>query len=198
MARKNECIAMLLAGGQGSRLGILTHKIAKPAVPFGGKYRIIDFPLSGPRPHGRRRPHPVPVSADPGHGLVQRHRKCHLPEHPLHRQIRPRVRRGPVRRPHLQDGLRRHARLPQAAGRCLHHRHARGRVERSLPFRSHDRQRGRHHLRVRGETGEPAFQQGLHGHLHLHLVQTPRIPHRRRERPRVLQRLRSQRHPRHA
>ncbi len=46
MARKNECIAMLLAGGQGSRLGILTKNIAKPAVPFGGKYRIIDFPLS--------------------------------------------------------------------------------------------------------------------------------------------------------
>ncbi len=46
MARKVECIAMLLAGGQGSRLGILTKKIAKPAVPYGGKYRIIDFPLS--------------------------------------------------------------------------------------------------------------------------------------------------------
>lgn len=46
MAKKHECIAMLLAGGQGSRLGILTKKIAKPAVPFGGKYRIIDFPLS--------------------------------------------------------------------------------------------------------------------------------------------------------
>lgn len=46
MARKTECIAMLLAGGQGSRLGILTKKIAKPAVPYGGKYRIIDFPLS--------------------------------------------------------------------------------------------------------------------------------------------------------
>ena len=46
MARKPECIAMLLAGGQGSRLGILTKKIAKPAVPYGGKYRIIDFPLS--------------------------------------------------------------------------------------------------------------------------------------------------------
>ena len=46
MARKKECIAMLLAGGQGSRLGILTRKVAKPAVPFGGKYRIIDFPLS--------------------------------------------------------------------------------------------------------------------------------------------------------
>ena len=41
-----ECIAMLLAGGQGSRLYALTQKIAKPAVPFGGKYRIIDFPLS--------------------------------------------------------------------------------------------------------------------------------------------------------
>lgn len=44
--RKKKCIAMLLAGGQGSRLGILTKKVAKPAVPFGGKYRIIDFPLS--------------------------------------------------------------------------------------------------------------------------------------------------------
>ena len=43
---KKKCIAMLLAGGQGSRLGLLTKKVAKPAVPFGGKYRIIDFPLS--------------------------------------------------------------------------------------------------------------------------------------------------------
>jgi len=43
---KQECIAMLLAGGQGTRLGILTRKLAKPAVPFGGKYRIIDFTLS--------------------------------------------------------------------------------------------------------------------------------------------------------
>lgn len=43
---KKEIIAMLLAGGQGSRLGVLTTHMAKPAVPFGGKYRIIDFPLS--------------------------------------------------------------------------------------------------------------------------------------------------------
>ena len=44
--RKKKTIAMILAGGQGTRLGALTKNIAKPAVPFGGKYRIIDFPLS--------------------------------------------------------------------------------------------------------------------------------------------------------
>ena len=47
---KKEMIAMLLAGGQGSRLGVLTSKMAKPAVAFGGKYRIIDFPLSNLNP----------------------------------------------------------------------------------------------------------------------------------------------------
>lgn len=44
--REKEMIAMLLAGGQGSRLGVLTRKVAKPAVPYGGRFRIIDFPLS--------------------------------------------------------------------------------------------------------------------------------------------------------
>ena len=44
--RKKECVAMILAGGQGSRLMVLTENTAKPAVPFGGKYRLIDFPLS--------------------------------------------------------------------------------------------------------------------------------------------------------
>ena len=46
MYHKTECVAMLLAGGQGSRLGVLTRNIAKPAVPYGGKYRIIDFAMS--------------------------------------------------------------------------------------------------------------------------------------------------------
>ena len=46
MITKKNCVAMLLAGGQGSRLGVLTQNRAKPAVPYGGKYKIIDFPLS--------------------------------------------------------------------------------------------------------------------------------------------------------
>lgn len=46
LVAKKEIVAMILAGGQGSRLGVLTKNLAKPAVPFGGKYRIIDFPLS--------------------------------------------------------------------------------------------------------------------------------------------------------
>ena len=45
MLDNKQCVAMLLAGGQGSRLGILTANMAKPAIPSGGKYRIIDFPL---------------------------------------------------------------------------------------------------------------------------------------------------------
>ena len=46
MQKKMECIAMILAGGQGSRLGVLTKHTAKPSVPYGGRYRIIDFPIS--------------------------------------------------------------------------------------------------------------------------------------------------------
>ncbi|MDE6102332.1 MAG: glucose-1-phosphate adenylyltransferase, partial [Ruminococcus sp.] len=46
MYTKKKCVAMLLAGGQGSRLYALTKNVAKPAVPYGGKYRLIDFPLS--------------------------------------------------------------------------------------------------------------------------------------------------------
>ncbi len=60
---KKECVAMLLAGGQGSRLYVLTSNMAKPAVPFGGKFRIIDFPavqLHQLRHRHRGRADPVP------------------------------------------------------------------------------------------------------------------------------------------
>ena len=50
--RKIECLAMILAGGKGSRLGVLTKNVAKPAVLFGAKYRIIDFTLSNCRNSG--------------------------------------------------------------------------------------------------------------------------------------------------
>ena len=52
--RKTECLAMILAGGKGSRLGVLTKSLAKPGVLFGGKYRIIDFTLSNCRHSGIR------------------------------------------------------------------------------------------------------------------------------------------------
>ena len=107
---KKECVAMLLAGGQGSRLFALTNKIAKPAVPFGGKYRIIDFPLSncvnsgidtvgvmtqyqplilneyigngeGFGPFLRRRTYTFAVSGKNGLGMVQRHGKRNISEH---------------------------------------------------------------------------------------------------------------------
>ena len=100
-----ECIAMLLAGGQGSRLYALTKKLAKPAVPFGGKYRIIDFPLSNCVNSGidtvgiLTQYQPLLLNEYIGNGqpwdldrlygghwfrLVQGHCQRHLPEHQLH------------------------------------------------------------------------------------------------------------------
>ena len=86
MGRK-QCIAMLLAGGQGSRLGALTAKIAKPAVSFGGKYRIIDFTLSNCANSGidtvgvltQYRPYQLHEYVGSGRGLgPQRDRRRHL------------------------------------------------------------------------------------------------------------------------
>ena len=90
---------MLLAGGQGSRLYCLTQDTAKPAVPFGGKYRIIDFPLSNCVNSGidtvgvLTQYQPLELNDYIGNGqplhpvqdrvLVQGHRQRHLPEHPL-------------------------------------------------------------------------------------------------------------------
>ena len=63
---KKECVAMLLAGGQGSRLYALTQDMAKPAVPYGGKYRIIDFPLSNCTNSGID----MTISATVNHGIL--------------------------------------------------------------------------------------------------------------------------------
>lgn len=112
-----EMIAMILAGGQGSRLYALTQKLAKPAVPFGGKYRIIDFPLSNcvnsgidtvgiltqyqplvlNEYIGNGQPwdldrlyggvHVLPLSAGSGFRLVQGHSQCHLPEPVLYQAL---------------------------------------------------------------------------------------------------------------
>ena len=94
-----EMIAMLLAGGQGSRLYALTQKLAKPAVPFGGKYRIIDFPLSNCvnsgidtvgiltqyQPHGAQRVHRKRSAMGFGPSLRRSARPAALPEGIRHR-----------------------------------------------------------------------------------------------------------------
>ena len=95
---KKECIAMLLAGGQGSRLHVLTGDMAKPAVPFGGKFRIIDFPLSNCANSGIDT---VGVLTQYRPRLVQGHGQRHLSEHRLYRPVRSRLRGGAVRRPYL-------------------------------------------------------------------------------------------------
>ena len=149
---KKEMIAMLLAGGQGSRLGVLTAKVAKPAVSFGGKYRIIDFPLSNCINSGvdtvgvltqyqplaseypYRDRHPVGSGPECGRRdgssalrekqrqrLVHGHRQRHLSEPGVHGDLQSGLRAHPVRRSHLQDGLRGDARLPQGQQRRYHH-----------------------------------------------------------------------------
>ena len=134
MVRKKECVAMLLAGGRGSRLYVLTTKVAKPAVPFGGKYRIIDFPLSNCVNSGidtvgvltQYEPHELNVYLANGqtwdldrlNGGVsvlspyengsgsEWHSKRDLSEHRIYRRVRSGICADFVRRPHLQDGLR--------------------------------------------------------------------------------------------
>ena len=166
---------MLLAGGQGSRLYVLTENMAKPAVPFGGKFRIIDFPFPTARtpastPSACSRStarwsstatsataspgtltartaasHPPALPEREGRDVVQGHGERHLPEHRLRGYVRSRLCAHSLRRPHLQDGLRRHARAPQACARRLHHRRDGGALGRGEPLRHHERRRRGHH-----------------------------------------------------
>ena len=128
--QKKRVIAMLLAGGQGSRLKVLTEKTAKPAVPFGGKYRIIDFPLSNCVNSGidtvgiLTQYQPLELNEYIGNGQpwnlnkthscaqvlppYERHDKKsgwysqrHLPEHRFCGSLQPRLCGDSLRRPHL-------------------------------------------------------------------------------------------------
>ena len=182
---KKECIAMLLAGGQGSRLYVLTGDMAKPAVPFGGKYRIIDFPLSNCTNSGidtvgvLTQYRPLELNSYIGSGVpwdldgsTAASTSC-LPTWAARAAPGTRARPtpsirtsasstcmigvcgGPLRRPHLQDGLLRHGGAPQGRRRRLHHLRHGGALGRCAPLRHHERGRGGHDHRVRGEAQSP-------------------------------------------
>ena len=161
-------IAMILAGGEGTRLTVLSEERAKPAVPFAGKFRIIDFTLSNCVNSGiytvgvltQYRPHSLndhigigkPWDLDRSRGgvrllaalsgaarpeLVCRHGRCHLPEPGFHPPEPGRQRGDPVGRPHLQDGLSPHDRLPHRQGRRSDDRRHAGADRRDEPLRHH-------------------------------------------------------------
>ena len=135
MFKKKECVAMLLAGGQGSRLGALTQRMAKPAVPFGGKYRIVDFPLSNCTNSGidtvgvLTQYQPLVLNDYIGNGLPwdldrtfggvkilppyqgTHSADCqrHIPEYAVYRAVRRGLCAYSFRRPYLQNGLRQNA-----------------------------------------------------------------------------------------
>ena len=184
--------------------------MAKPAVPFGGKFRIIDFPLSNCTNSGidtvgvltQYRPlelntyigsgqpweldrmnggvHILPPyqSADRRH-VVQGHRQRHLPEHRLRGSVRPGVCADPLRRPHLQDGLLRHAAPPQGDGRRLHHLRDGGALGGGQPLRHHVRGRRGHHHGVRRKAQGAQEQSGVHGHLRVHMEEAAGVSDRR-------------------
>ena len=152
---------------------------ADPVPPPGAEQLYRQRTALGPGRVHRRRPHPASLPGGQGRHLVQGHRQRHLSEPGLHRYARPRVRGHPLRRPHLQDGLFRHAGPPQGGKRRLHHLRHGGALGRGAPLRHHERGRGRHDHRVCRKTQGAQEQPGFHGHLRILLEGPAAVPHRR-------------------
>ena len=149
-----------------------------PVPAAGAEHLHRQRPALGAGPCQRRRTYPAALPERRRRRLVQGHRQRHLPEHRLRGSVRPGVCADPLRRPHLQDGLLRHAAPPQGDRRGLHHLCDGGALGGGQPLRHHGRgRRGQHH-RVRREAQGTEKQPGLYGHLYLHLEKAAPVPHR--------------------
>ena len=180
---KKECIAMLLAGGQGSRLHVLTGDMAKPAVPFGGKFRIIDFPLSN-----------CANSGIDTVGVLTQYRPLELNNYIGNGQ--------PWELDRANGGV--HILPPyQSATGADWYKGTANAIYQNIGFVDlYDPDyvavlSGDHIYKMDYSQGAQE-QSGVHGHLYLHLGQAALLPHRRRGQGGLQQRLRQGHHPRHA
>ncbi len=191
-------IAMVLAGGKGERLGPITIGRPKPAVPFGGKYKIVDFVLSNLFNSGIRkvyiltqyqayslnkhikeswgkmgRPrrflrHHLSRNNPHRRAMVPGHGRRHLPEPAVHRIVGRRFRGHLRRRPHLQDGHRADDGVPPHEQGRHHDRDARGLPSRGAALRRPLRRRRPPGHLVPGEAAGPAARTGPRDLLRLH------------------------------
>ena len=228
---KKEVVAMLLAGGQGSRLYALTSQVAKPAVPFGGKYRIIDFPpvqlcQLRHRHGGRAHPYrPLELNSYLGNGQpwdlgpVRRRRPHPAPLHAGGGTRAPGTRAPPT--PSIRTSASWTCMTPTMWSSCPATTSTRWTTPTWWPSTRRPRPActisvlevtleeatrfGIMNAHPDGQVYEfeekpkhPQEHPGLHGHLRVHLVQAPGVPHRRRGRSQLLQRLRQEHHSQHA
>ena len=204
---KKECIAMLLAGGQGSRLYVLTGDMAKPAVPFGGKYRIIDFPLSNCTNSGidtvgvLTQYRPLELNSYIGSGqpwdLDGSTGGVHILP-PYQGAKGGTWYKGTANAIYQNLGFidmhdpeyvvilsgdhiykMDYSDPPQGGKRRLHHLRHGGALGRGAPLRHHERGRGRHDHRVCRKTQGAQEQPGFHGHLRILLEGPAAVPYRR-------------------